>query len=399
MKIRPLAIAALIALLPATGYGGAQVGTAAQPATAAGSAAVGILGETAPAGRQADAPQLELPAALRGLRVGGLFYLAWQGGKRSTGAGFSQFVLNRGYLDVQKTVSSHLAARYTTDITRDATGDWKTRIKYLYGRFDLAGGVVLSGLGLEFGQVHNPWLDFEESINGFRMQGTMFLERNNIFNSADVGVVVGSDLGGKVDEAYRGAVSNSYAGRYGTWQLGLYNGGGYHASEANVNKVIEGRLTLRPLPDVAPGLQLSALGVTGKGNLAVDPPEFQVFDGMLSFQSATFTATAQYYRGTGSGDGTAVVAAGGPGRRQDGWSAFGAVHLLAGNRLSLIGRYDRFDGNRDDPNNDVQKRAIGGIAYAIHKGDVVLVDYDHVDHTSPGLASDRQAQVTLQLAF
>ncbi|HET6349343.1 MAG TPA: hypothetical protein VFH88_09710 [Candidatus Krumholzibacteria bacterium] len=346
----------------------------------------------------------ELPKALQGLKVGGVFYLAYQNGKVGQGGGtddattpFNQFVLNRGYLDVQKTISPMFMGRYTTDITRDGTGDWKTRIKYLYGKFSFKGNNAISGIGVEFGQVHNPWLDFEESINGFRVQGTMFLERNGIFNSADVGIVAGSDLGGQADDAYRKDVSSHYAGRWGTWQFGVYNGGGYHAPENNLNKVMEGRLTIRPLPDVAPGLQVSALGMTGKGN-TVAAPDFQVFDGMVSYQSVWVTGTAQYYNGKGNSGGSAVTSSG-DARKQDGYSVFGAVHVAKEHRLSVIGRYDRFDSNTDSDTNDVVKRSIVGLAYAFVGNNLVLLDYENDDHSTDGYASDQQFQASLQLVF
>ena len=53
-----------------------------------------------------------------------------------------------------------------------------------------------------------PWLDFEEHINNFRMQDTMFMERNGLFNSADVGVMAGGNLGRHDVDDYQKNVSN-----------------------------------------------------------------------------------------------------------------------------------------------------------------------------------------------
>jgi len=355
--------------------------------------------------RYSHAETVELPSALQGLKVGGVFYLSYQNGLTGMGPGtddgttaYNQFVLNRGYLDVQKTVSPYFMGRYTTDITRTSGGDWMTRIKYLYGKFSFKGNDAVSGIGVEFGQVHNPWLDFEESINGFRMQGTMFLERSGLFNSADVGVMAGSDLGGKVDEDYRKNVNSHYAGRIGTWQLGVYNGGGYHASEKNLNKVVEGRLTVRPLPDVLPGLQASALGMIGKGNVAMHAPDFNLFNGMLSYQSVYFTGTAQFYAGEGNSGGSAADSTGAA-YKQRGYSVFAAAHVAKENRVSVIGRFDYFDGNTDDDNNDLKKLFIAGVAYTFVGNNTLLVDYQTTDHSSSGWANDQQVQATLQVVF
>ncbi len=356
--------------------------------------------------QQSQASQSVLPDALQGLKIGGLFYLSYQSGKAYNGmpdqtSSYNQFVLSRGYLDVQKTITPYFMGRYTTDITRDGYGDWKTRIKYLYGKFSWKGAAFLTSASAEFGQVHNPWLDFEESINGFRMQGTMFLERNGVFNSADMGVVVGSNLGGKVSESYQKNVNSHYTGRYGTWQAGIYNGGGYHAPERNTNKVIGGRLTIRPLPDVIPGLQVSGLGMTGKGNVAptdsTTSPDWNLFDGMVSFEMPNFTGTAQYYTGKGNQSGSAMY--NGKARMQEGYSIFGAIHFWEQNRMSVLGRYDYFDNNTDISTNDVQKRFIAGVAYNMYKGNTWLIDYQRLNHSLSGIPDEDQVQVTLQVKF
>ncbi|MBE0673465.1 MAG: hypothetical protein IH591_02270 [Bacteroidales bacterium] len=51
---------------------------------------------------------------------------------------------------------------------------------------------------LDFGMVSRPWLDFEEKINRYRVQGTMYTERVNIMNSADFGLTYVCLLGGKM---------------------------------------------------------------------------------------------------------------------------------------------------------------------------------------------------------
>ena len=187
----------------------------------------------------------------------------------TTNKSFNEWTLDRGYIDIQKQITPWFAARFTPDITRTSNGDIEMRIKYLYGKFsppDLKG--ILAKNYIEVGQIHVPWLDFEESINPYRCQGTMFLERNNILNSADLGIGLFGYLGGEMPEEYKKTVNGSYAGRYGSYALGVYNGAGYHAADNNKNKGFEARLTLRPLPDFLPGLQLSYANIIGKANLA-----------------------------------------------------------------------------------------------------------------------------------
>ena len=183
-------------------------------------------------------------------------------------ADYSKFVIKRGYISVDANINSFMSARITPDITQDSTGDIKVRLKYAYAKFQKPSLGYITKPFVEVGVVHMPWLDYEEHINLYRMQDTMFMERNGLFNSADLGVMFGGNFGPQLPEDYRKAVNDHYAGRWGSFAVGVYNGGGYHASEKNEDKALEGRFTLRPLPDHLPGLQVSVFGVSGKGNIA-----------------------------------------------------------------------------------------------------------------------------------
>ena len=205
--------------------------------------------------------------------------------------------------------------------------------------------------------VHMPWMDFEEHINFYRMQDTMFVERNGTFNSADFGFTFGGFFGGPLDGV------KYYPGRYGSFAVGAYNGGGYHALEKNDDKVFEGRVTLRPFPDdeLTRGLQVSLLGITGKGNTA-EEPEWSVGQGMLSYEHPRGVVTATYYTGKGNQKGTAVEEATGDSLDREGWSIFGELYLPTKHDLSLIGRYDVFDFDTS-ASDDEQARVIAGVAW------------------------------------
>ena len=249
-----------------------------------------------------------------------------------------------------------------------------------------------------------PWLDFEEAINGFRMQDTMFTERNSIFNSADTGVLVGSDFGGSMRSDYKSNVDSKYAGRYGSWQLGVYNGTGYHAVEANTNKVVEARFSLRPAPSVIPGLQFSIFGSVGKGNKAPTARAISQTGksgiGMASFESKYFTFTGQGYLGIGNQGGTALES-NGTSAHQNGFSAFASVHIPTphfGQKISLIGRLDEFDSNTRIYK-DLKRTYITGIAWHMHKDNIWLVDYHITEHSLSTLKGEDRLQITLQTVF
>ena len=351
---------------------------------------------------QAPPAKLELPKALQGLKIGMLAYLSYQDGRRYEGVPgdtehFSRFTLKRGYLNVTKQIAPHLEARLTPDVHQDSTGDWKARFKYLYGKLKWRGKGLLQKPYLEVGLAHMPWLDFEEHVNRFRMQDAMFMERSGLFNSADVGVMFGGNLGGELPESYRRNVNSHYAGRYGSFQIGVYNGSGYHAQEQNTDKVVEARVSLRPLPTAAPGLQLSLFGLSGKGNIKAEP-DWSAFNAMVSWESPRLVLTGQYVTGTGNQKGSAVDASG-RSLDRDGYSAFSEFRLGARRDLSLIARYDHFDPDTDNPASDQQDRWIAGVAWQFLKGNYWLLDYQNVQHDTPLIPDENRVQLTLQLKY
>lgn len=339
----------------------------------------------------------KLVSALKGIKFESLMYLSYQDGE-SGGNDYSKFALKRGYFTIKKTILPWFSARMTADISQvsdsaggnNLDGSIAMRIKYLYGQFHLPGNSFLTKPNIEFGQVHVPWLDFEEHINYFRLQDPMFIERNHIFNSADTGVTFNALLGGTMDDEYQKTVNNHYPGRYGSVSFGIYNGGGYHASEKNENKVFEGRLTIRPLPDLLPGLQFSYLGITGKGNKDTEP-DWTANMGFVSYEHRYATLTGTYFKGTGS-------QGGGDENDKDGYSIFAEVKPI--DKFSLIGRYDRFDPNTD-ADNDENNRYIAGVAYMLDKPhkNMILLDYETVTYEQDGKPDDKRLQLTLQVSF
>ncbi len=295
------------------------------------------------------------------------------------------FGVNRGYINIETDYNKWISSRITPDVTLDKEGDGAgnlaVRLKYAYMKFHFPTASIFTKPEMEFGLVHRPWLDFEENLNHYRAQGTMFMERNHLFNSADYGVTLMSLLGGEMDDAYKKNVNKKYAGRYGSAAVGIYNGGGYHALENNQNKVVEGRLTIRPLPDVIPGLQLSYFGVFGKGN-TTDTPDWSLHTGFLSMESARYVLTGTFYTGTGNAGGSAIDAAG-DAASQMGYSAFGELKIPEA-KASLIARYDYFDHDTD-VDDDETWRVIGGVAYHFSGHHQAILDYDRAESTGGSL--------------
>jgi hypothetical protein len=285
------------------------------------------------------------------------------------------FTLKRGYFTIKTKVSDVFSVRYTQDITLDKEGEdagnVEMRLKYMYLKMSMDQFEFLPISYFEFGMVHRPWLDFEEHINIYRAQGTMFVERVHLINSADFGITYTGLIGERIDEKYQKEVNNNYPGKYGSFSVGVYNGGGYHAFEANNNKTLEGRLTLRPLSSFMPGLQLSYNFVYGKANIDSISADFQINQFFVSSESKYHVATLQYY--TGKGDqGGILVGQDGKSFNNDGYSAFGEFKIPETN-FALFGRYDKFSSDQDTMVKET--RTIGGIAYKFLKNEV-FVDLD-----------------------
>ncbi|RLB59942.1 MAG: hypothetical protein DRI34_00005, partial [Deltaproteobacteria bacterium] len=309
-----------------------------------------------------------------------LWYLGYGWGKQD-GENFSRGYVGRGYLTLKFKPVEWFVPRITLDAHQDDGGDFNVRLKYLYGKFVLPVETAwITEPAVEFGLVHGPWFDYEEHINNYRAQGTMFIERNRVLNSADLGATVTALLGRKLPADYRQRVSGKYPGRWGSVSFGLYNGGGYHAAEHNQNKVFESRLSLRPLGPWLPNLQLSHFFIYGRGNSPAricdeqgvcrpGEPDWLLNAFMVSFEHEYFVATAQLALGRGNQKGDQVDDRG-QALESFGWSGFVEIKL-PGILSSVIGRYDHWEWG-----GEASDRVIAGWAEHFYKHNYLLLNID-----------------------
>jgi hypothetical protein len=348
-----------------------------------------------PAYERSASPATPTPTAeFPRVRIGSTGFLSYQSGK-SAGADYSKFIVKRAYLNVTAQINPYLAARITPDVAQDATtGETKVRMKFVYATFSLPSLGFITKPCVSFGMVPTPWFDFENRVNLYRMQDQLFFDRVGLLSTADLGLAVGGLFGGEMPDEFRKTVSSAFPGRYGSFAVGLFNGGGYTASEQNGNKALEGRVSIRPLPDAAPGLQLSYTGVAGKGNTLAEP-EWTLSSVAVSFQSIWANMEAILLRGRGNAAGNANDAHG-TALDRDGWSGF--VEAKPCKRWSVIARYDAFTPDRTKPAIQT-RRTIAGIAYHLGNSNDVLVDYDTLRYTHSTKPDDKRAQLTLQYNF
>lgn len=287
----------------------------------------------------------------------------------------NEFKLKRGYITFRKDISERVLVRFTQDVTvdqeGDGEGDIELRLKYAFVQVKSNDLGFFTSPSAEFGVVRRPWIDFEQGINDYRLQGPMFFDRDRIAVSADYGITFISLLGGQMDEEYQQNVSNNYPGRYGSLSFGLYNGAGYSALEKNENKLVEGRLTLRLFPDRLPGFQFSTAASYGKGNIP-ESPDFWMYSNVLSYESPRLVATAQGYRGRGDLGGS-ILDESGRALPLNGYSFFTELKPFTF-PISLIGRYDHL--NEHQSGDWFRKRYIAGIVWRFSNGSKIIVDID-----------------------
>jgi hypothetical protein len=275
------------------------------------------------------------------------------------------FNVRRAYINIRGSVSDLISFRLTPDIKRESdlgsalNGSLTFRIKYAFAQFDLDEWLP-AGTRVRMGIHQTPYLESQESVYRYRFQGTTFAEREGLFSSADAGI------------SFRSMLPNDY----GDFQIGIYNGEGYTRAEANQQKSIQMRATVRPLPD-ADG-PIRGLRVTGFYNhdntLTNAPRRWTILAAM--FEHERFNAGFDFMTKKTS------VSAELPQLNGRGYSVF-VTPFVNGKGVGWEGllRYDRFDQHLDE--DGMRHRLIAGGAYWFpHPGGsavaALLFDYEQV---------------------
>jgi hypothetical protein len=302
-----------------------------------------VLGCVASSSAQtAAAPSPAPPAAEPDypiIRVGVLSYVQYDAELKNRDA-FNAFDLTRAYLNVNGQLSKNVRFRFTPDVRRvtdsSLAGSLVLRVKYAFVELD---NIKAARSWVRFGAHQTPWLDFEESVNRYRVQGTMFSEREGLIpGSSDFGVGYFTPIGKYIDV-----------------QTGVYNGEGYTQTDVNKYKSAQGRLTLRPFAGrgVANGLRVS--GFYNAGWYAANRPR-RLGIVMGSFEHTNVVATLQYLKATENPNAAAP-------RDIDRNGSSGFIEIRQGvNGWAALARVDRLDPDRALARNS-QRRVIAGGAY------------------------------------
>jgi hypothetical protein len=304
----------------------------------------------------------------------GQWFLIYQV-REESGEYYNGFSLRRGYITFNKRLNDIMSVRFTQDIVLDEegtdAGNIEMRLKYCLLHIDNTYLPVMTNSWWEIGLINRPLFGFEDKVNDYRVQGAMFLDKYKILSSADFGVSFSGLIGGEVNSEYQQMVSNSFPGRYGSYSFGIYNGGGYHAIEANPNKTLEGRVSVRPFGDILPGLQLSYSFLKGKGNIA-EMPDFQFNHLYLTWQSRPLVIAGQVYSGRGNGAGSLVNETG-ISYTNRGYSIFAEARLVP-TKWAIMTRFDSHHVYGAVPVDC--SSVVGGICYRFLENNKLLLNTD-----------------------
>ncbi|MGH7524624.1 MAG: hypothetical protein ACREK8_09980 [Gemmatimonadales bacterium] len=310
-------------------------------------------------------------AARAQVTVGGVGYLQYayslkadSGLVASTGnAGHdNNFDVARAYVNVLGKFGNGVQTRITTDVDgrKAATNQLTIRLKYAFVGWTPEN----SALTFKTGLFTTPWIDYEEALYGYRMQGTTLYDRNSFFPS--------SDFGFGVDGMWHFDAVNM--------QVGVFDGEGYSNAPGDPGKDLEGRVSFRlaktDMAGKVGGLRLTAYGQVGE---ATGGGSRNRLIGMLSYKYKRVTLAAEYGMRQ---DSTGVKTP-----KQKG-AAFGAYGILniPNSKAALLLRFDSFDPNTDSTSTAMntsantpvnkQTRIIAGVSYAISPNLRVLLDID-----------------------
>src|SRR4051795_12518810 len=284
-----------------------------------------------------------------------------------TGRHLNAFDITRAYINVTGKFTDGVGIRVTPDIYRVADGSLAFRLKYAYATYT----PEKSPLTAKFGLMHTPWLDWEEALWDYRMQGSMAMER---FRSpAAAGYLSSSDFGAGID------------GKFGydnvNFQIGAYDGEFYSKPEGDSYKDIEARASVRVL-ETDDHSKVGGLRITGYGGFG-SPTGGGLrnrYIGMVSYKSKRMTLAGEFGRARDRLDnlapvtGTPTPPAPVPQTDSDVWSLFGVLNIPK-TKAALIARYDRQKPDVDISGND-QERFIAGASYQLTPNVRLLGDVD-----------------------
>jgi hypothetical protein len=344
-----------------------------------------------------------LPSYLKGFKFGMTIFTEWNSTNRSSGnnANTNTFALNRAYVTLTKDVNDWLSVNFTSDLftsrdANDVANGLELRVKYAYAN------LKFFGTDTAVGMIPTPSDLYDSSIWPYRVQGNNFLDGLGIQSTADLGVSNQGVFGGYMDEEFLQYAAKPFAGKWGGYMIGLYNGSGFDTTESNNNKVISGLIYVRPFPTVPilKGLQLAYTGTYGESNTNFSPgngpvndyPNWRVNVAQLSLQHPSFAVMGQYFWGKGT-------KASSEENDRRGHLVSGFVRIPYVEKLRAFAKYYHFDPNTDRTDDEFDVY-VGGLSYDVSKEFMPFAAWEHRNNqVNAGAVDYNKYQLGFQLKF
>jgi hypothetical protein len=272
----------------------------------------------------------------------------------------NNFDITRAYINLIGKFAGGVGVRVTADISRPpaATTDnsLRYRLKYAFATYQ----PVNSPLTFKLGMIHTPWLDWEEALWDYRMQGQMALERGGYMTSSDIGAGVDGKWG--VDKV--------------NMQVTFVNGEGYSGGPGDQRKDLEARASVRLL-DTSDSSRVGGLRLTGYGQYGkpTGGGKRQRIVGMVSYRSKQITLAGEYAITKDSVAAAALL---------DGnvVSGFGVFHF-PNSKAAVIARVDFTKPNKNGVSTTPgfsNTRFIAGLSYQLSPNLRLLADVDYLSY-------------------
>jgi hypothetical protein len=311
------------------------------------------------------------PAAAQ-TQVGGVVYsqYAYQMRADTNGVHQNAFDVTRAYLNFTRKFDGGIATRITGDVYRASDGSINYRLKYAYFTWTPKNSPV----DFRFGQTQTPLLDWEEGLWGYRLQGTMPMERAGFQTSSDLGL----------------GIDGAWAKDKFDVQASIMNGEGYHGAEGAQYKDVGLRASLRLLESDEAGsrggLRVTVLGEAGRNNN--DGNRNRIW-GMLSYKSKVFLLAGEIGSVTNSADSASADV------KSRVFAVYGTL-TPKDSKVGIVARIDNVDPNTNSAaTNDVTTRFIGGISYKLSPNVLLFLNVDNVSFQGTPSANTKAANSTL----
>jgi len=293
------------------------------------------------------------------LKFNGTHYLGFVHASPESGNDNDYFETRRNYFQVKAYINNTPKdyLRITMDTHNEKGGEVNVRLKYAYLYLDN----VLANTGVEIGQVHRPWIDYEEHHGWlYRSIAKTFVEEHegaHFTNSADKGM------------NFKTKTENFSS------ELGVFNGEGYHGEDSDGENGLsyEWRLTSSLFGTGKKHVHahkdtyadVSFLGQYNTKTLK-DDEDFVWYGVHAVYNTPKFLVSGMYV----SADSKGVV---NNKKTGSGFTFNGEYRPLE--KWSVIGRYDSFaaDDNKD------REQYIAGVVYSYSKNVKFIGNIFHID--------------------